>query len=327
MSTVRKTPGHLAPSYLFGALKILVVDMTAEVEKPELLPRFLGSALRGVLGWQVRRLVCLFPRAGSCGKCAVRDGCPYFNLVERKSELPGLSDSPKGYVISPGPTGPEGVFTCRFTLVGDCMRFLPILVKAMAEGQAAGLGHSRNPYRIHALEKKSPNGMSRSLALNADEAFYGADANNLKDFLGKDTDGDTLLRIKIRTPLRLRRKGVYQGRLHWPFVLGSLVRRLEALNCLYNGGEPIGKAIWNDLQSIFGEIEVAESTMAWRELSRYSNRQRKKVPMGGIVGQATLQNISPEIMEWFRAAGLVHVGKGATMGLGQIEVVDRDSRV
>jgi CRISPR/Cas system endoribonuclease Cas6 (RAMP superfamily) len=42
--------------------------------------------------------------------------------------------------------------------------------------------------------------------------------------------------------------------------------------------------------------------------------------MGGLVGEIVIQDLDPWLYSWLRAAELLHVGKGAAMGLGRIEI-------
>ncbi len=59
--------------------------------------------------------------------------------------------------------------------------------------------------------------------------------------------------------------------------------------------------------------------LRWDDYARFSNRQKKKVPMGGLVGQCSFVSDLPYLEKWLKCAELVHVGKGAAMGLGRIE--------
>jgi CRISPR/Cas system endoribonuclease Cas6 (RAMP superfamily) len=63
---------------------------------------------------------------------------------------------------------------------------------------------------------------------------------------------------------------------------------------------------------------VDKEELHWLDLKRYSRRQRKKIPLGGLVGRVYLNNVSSWWLKWWQLASLVHVGKGAGMGLGKI---------
>jgi hypothetical protein len=109
--------------------------------------------------------------------------------------------------------------------------------------------------------------------------------------------------------------------MDWPFYFESLARRLEALHCLFHEGQPMGKEAWLALKEGFRFNGSIRGDLRWRDLSRFSGRQKQKIPMGGLVGEAVMDKPSRAAMAWWRAAELVHVGKGVVMGLGKVEIV------
>ena len=78
-----------------------------------------------------------------------------------------------------------------------------------------------------------------------------------------------------------------------------------------------------DFRPLFTEtppLRVSKSSLAWNDLSRYSNRQKTKLKIGGLVGYVLL---SGELETWWPmlvAATEIHVGKGSVMGLGKIRL-------
>jgi hypothetical protein len=67
--------------------------------------------------------------------------------------------------------------------------------------------------------------------------------------------------------------------------------------------------------------EFAEATLRWVEWARYSGRQQALLQMGGLLGALSLPLAGIEAFWPFLAlAPWVHVGKGATMGLGAMRV-------
>jgi len=109
--------------------------------------------------------------------------------------------------------------------------------------------------------------------------------------------------------------------MEWPFFFESLARRLEAICRVYADGEPLGKELWTTLLERLPQANGYKARMRWHDYHRYSNRQRTKVPMGGLVGDVELGHaLPPGLLEWWKAAALVHVGKGACMGLGRVEM-------
>lgn len=109
--------------------------------------------------------------------------------------------------------------------------------------------------------------------------------------------------------------------MDWPFFFASLARRLEGLNCLFNNGNLLGRQVWKELTDEFNNINIKKEELSWQDLRRYSNRQGRKVPLGGLTGRVVIKNSSDDHFQWWLAASLVHVGKGAVMGLGKIRLI------
>jgi hypothetical protein len=108
--------------------------------------------------------------------------------------------------------------------------------------------------------------------------------------------------------------------MDWPFYFESLARRLEALHCLFHEGQPMGKEAWLALKEGFRFNGAIRDDLHWRDLSRFSGRQKQKIFMGGLVGEAVMDKPSRAATAWWRVAELVHVGKGVVMGLGKVEI-------
>jgi len=51
------------------------------------------------------------------------------------------------------------------------------------------------------------------------------------------------------------------------------------------------------------------------------DRQQRKVTLGGLIGTLSLEgDLGADLAHLLRVAEILHVGKGATFGLGKIEV-------
>ena len=118
-------------------------------------------------------------------------------------------------------------------------------------------------------------------------------------------------------PLRLRARGRYLKTMDWPFFLASLAQRMEMLAVIFHTGGPLGRERWVHLKERLLQLAPAGAAgFVWKDWNRYSNRQRRNVPMGGLAGETVIPQAPPELWEWLRCAPLVHAGKGAVMGLG-----------
>jgi len=127
--------------------------------------------------------------------------------------------------------------------------------------------------------------------------------------------------IALLTPLRL----VEAGRLVGPealrprHLLLSLLRRVSTL-AERHGPAPLALD-YRALKKRAAAAEFASSALRWVEWARYSGRQQALLQMGGLLGKLSfpLEGLEP-FWPFLALAPWVHVGKGATMGLGAMRV-------
>ncbi len=305
------------PTYLFGNLAISRHRFKLLFDSGTKVPYFPSLSLRGLLGWSLQETVCPFLRQKKfeCKTCIVRDNCPYFCLYEKKSVFPGLSEAPKGYMLysPPGQQGRE--IECELTLFGSCAKFLPSMREALFVSGKKGLGRSRNIFQITGWQELTP-AEDTSLPLSAAAHKETSRPFSLSDWLN---NSGPIRTVHFITPVRLRKKGKYISKMDWPFFFSSLARRLETINMLYGDGIGFGRENWLAAMEEFSAWEKPVSKMKWLDLARYSSRQQKKVPLGGLCGTIKIETNCPAQNLWWQIAELINVGKGAVLGLGRVE--------
>ena len=308
---------ELTPSALFGNLPVLKINFGIRISERSSLPEYLGSAWRGVIGWEMRRLICPFQELPPCQLCLTKEHCPYFMLFEKETTRPGIKDAPRGYILYPHPKDNNGQDELEITLIGECARLLPVVVAAIREGQSVGLGAKRHTYTISGLWKKLPGGGQQAISLESEAIIDAAEPFPLEDWVSK-TPQSVDSQIFFLTPVRLRKQGKYLEKMDWPFFFTTIACRLEALNCLFHTGEPLGREMFLKLQTQFEPTAQIADDLQWVDYARFSSRQHRKVMMGGLVGSAC--RCTDELQAWWQAVGLLHAGKGASMGLGRVEM-------
>jgi hypothetical protein len=316
------TSPDLSPVSLFGSLPLSRYRFEIRLSKAVAHLPYMGSAWRGLIGWELQRLICPFSKRPECKGCIIRDHCPYFQLFEDQSPISGIQEMPRGYIFSPSEGKDATSQQLDVTLIGDCIRYFPAVLKAIQSGKASGIGPSRIPYVIHSIHRLLPEGRLQEVPMDPEDWTGMNKEIPLADWLvpAPRITGPTA--FALETPVRLRKQGKYMGRMEWPYFFATIVRRLEALSCLFSGGRPLGKERYTSLMDAFSIAAPIHGNLSWMDYSRYSSRQHKKVPMGGLIGTATLGAPDVWTTSWLQAAGLVHVGKGASMGLGKVIVGD-----
>ncbi len=273
------------------------------------LPPFHGSMLRGALGMALRRAVCTRKMETQCRRCPSRHSCVYTRIFETyvEGETPplmgGSIHAPRPLVIEP---------RCRrqdfsegdpldfdVLLLGSAAQYHPFLALAIERMARTGLGFRRAPFVLDSLRFREQDGEWSSELPN-----------------GGTLSPDSL-RLHFLTPTRL----LVHKRLERQPSFGTLVfkmaRRVQELAFFHAPGQPLD---WDlgPLRELAEAVTVRRSDLRWVDLQRYSNRQRRKLSAAGLVGTLHLEGDFAPFIPLLAAASVVHVGKGATMGLGRV---------
>lgn len=314
------TLSDTSPVLLFGSLPITRYRLEISLSRPVSQSAYMGSAWRGLIGWELQHLICPFGKRPVCKSCIIREHCPYFRLFEDQSPIPGIREMPRGYIFSPSEGRESTLQNLDVTLMGECIRYFPAILKAVHSGKQAGVGSSRIAYRIASVSRILPGETVRSVPIDPDDWIGMNTAFSLSDWMEAASGVSGATGFKLITPVRLRKQGKYMGSMEWPYFFAGITRRLEALNCLFSSGDLLGKERYEVIASKFSSITTIQGHLTWLDYSRYSSRQHTKVPMGGLIGTAEFDASESWLLPWLQAASLVHVGKGASMGLGKVSV-------
>jgi hypothetical protein len=282
---------------------IAAFDFRFVARRPMRLPGYMGSAWRGGFGRALRRAACVTGRP-TCPGCPFLARCVYPYLFETP---PGAADGiladydrvPNPFVLAPpwdgGAVLPEGGETgLRLVLIGRAIDEAALARQAVAEAALAGLGPDRGPLDLGTVERVSPPPLGAAPAA---------------------------VMIDLASPLRL----VEEGRLVGPasfrprHLLVSLLRRVSLL-AERHGGTPLALD-YRDLKAKAEAAAFADADLRWAEWRRWSGRQQRLLPMGGLLGRLTLPLAGLDEFWPFLALGpWLHAGKGTTMGLGAMRV-------
>jgi hypothetical protein len=318
------------PSLLdLPAIPYLRLRLTLRAEQPAELPPYQGSMLRGAFGHALRRLVCAVGPRQPCESCRLRRGCIYTRLFETFVEgepppfLRGLETAPRPYVFEPDvthlhresprftPGDPLGFDLLLFGQATDLAGWALLAVERMAE---AGLGARRARFaldRVLALDQKDD-----WVVLRDAGRWTGRDvpAPSVPSRNGLPRERMTL---RIQTPLRLQKRGGLATGFSVRDLAFPMVRRvLELATFHVPGAAP--DWIFRPLLEHAGTVRIAASDLRWFDWQRYSNRQERKINLGGLLGSVELEGDLAPLAALLRTAEVVHVGKGATFGLGKL---------
>lgn len=301
----------------------LRVRMVAE--KAGRLPGYKGSLLRGALGWALRRIACL-TRRFDCPECPVADRCLYAELFEPKGPAAvaerGFENAPRPYVVEPPldmtrDYAAGQVLEWHLVLIGSAARALPYVLLAVDQLAVRGLGPQRVPFSVSRIEAVD----GTPLYVDGRPDLGRLSARELTDqdvALPGATDEPATLRLRFLTPTRLVADGQMVDRPTPDLLAAALARRVAVLSELYGGGASLPPH--ERLMDVARQARLAETSLQWMALRRFSTRQKATVSMGGFVGTVVLEGVPAEL-RWLLAWGeVLHVGKGTVFGLGQYQI-------
>ncbi|MBM9536297.1 CRISPR system precrRNA processing endoribonuclease RAMP protein Cas6 [Desulfobulbus alkaliphilus] len=292
------------------------------------LPDYPGSTLRGAFGWALKRCTCMLKQQ-KCLTCVLNSTCAYSLLFATEqyndNEVRGpVNARPHPLVFQPRPQrtglskkGESWDFS--LLIIGHTSEFQPHIVysvKMMGEtGIGVGAKHGLGRFT---LEKVTSNDVTVF-----DDATGQLDNTTVAESLVLQSTAEDVgqLRIHLRTPLRLKQENKLLRELPFHVLVRTALRRISALEIAYgldNRGEP--DLDYRGLVHRAKGVEVKESSLRWRELRRYSNRQQQKVSLSGLTGTALYEGELGEFVPLLQYAQRVHVGKQTLFGLGSIEI-------
>lgn len=126
------------------------------------------------------------------------------------------------------------------------------------------------------------------------------------------------IKLRFKTPLRLVTNGELVHRLSFATLMRRLFERLSTL-----WGAYADESLSLDFPTLLTQAElvrVAEDNTRWVELERYSNRQQRRMPMGGLVGDIAFEGDLAPFLPWLIWGSITHLGKYAVMGNGWYEL-------
>lgn len=285
---------------------IRIIDLLFAPDRDVRLQPYSGSVWRGAFGFALKRLVCVM-RLRPCAGCPLASVCLFPRFFGSDPD----HDEPRPYILAPQPTPPGGwlragePFAVRLTLFAGAGDAAPYVVRALVDAAERGLTGERVPFRCLSLS-------AQGIAFPSAELGSGLVPMRLEP-----PPAPASVRLRFVTPLRLRLRGdLVTGRTLTVAMLAAAARRrARLLGIVFDEGalsEPMSEA---------RRLAWQEPRLGWLETIRLSSRQGTRMTLGGIVGEARLDlRQSSAIWPLIWLASILHLGKGASMGFGRVEL-------
>lgn len=292
------------------------------------LPAYAGSTIRGGFGVALRRVTCALRRQ-DCAGCLLVERCVYAYIFETPvGDDPGIlrayPQAPHPFVIEP-PIDPPAcyekgeVIPVGLTLIGRAVEYLPYFIYAFDElGANAGLGKGRGKFRLRTVDQEKSPGSFVQIYCHDSKTISGAPAPLDAAALIDTAPAPQSVEVFFITPTRLKYEGALTTEADHHILLRNLLRRISALSRRHCGGSETAF----DFRGIIERskaVSLAASELQWRDWERYSSRQDTKMRLGGFVGRVVYSGDLKESWPFLKVGEAVHVGKGATFGLGMYQ--------
>lgn len=305
-----------------AALVVWRVRLELTARDPITFPAFAGSLVRGAFGRALRQVSCT-TGAPTCAGCPEIPVCPYGYGFE--TPVPESAPDAAGPFV-PHPfvlaldaaekLAPGDRFHVDFTLIGSGRFQLASFVEAFRWLSRRGFkdGAARfNLTRVHDVAPLGP----RPILVPEHPLFLAEPTDWSLAMLSAPPPGP--LTLTTVSPLRLLGRGAPLTELDLPLLLRALFRRIGALARYHCGFEP--EVDYTALLAhATSRTRVVERRLVWRELPRYSARQKRRMVLGGLEGTLALDGDLAPALPFLALGELLQVGKGTSFGLGRYKL-------
>lgn len=292
----------------------LRIDATLAATQPVHWPHFAGSALRGAFGRALRRAACVTGQP-QCHGCPLRAQCAYgavFDPAAPEQPLhPSFQNGLPRYLLQPPPLG-----------AGQCLadhtkHFTLILLPGALPHQAL-IEHTLRAAVETELVKP---GVFKLVQTNLSQTRLTAEPPAQ---LTLPPQAPARMALRWLTPVRLQQQG---KPLFKPqqldartLVRAALRRQLQWQEICQT--QPAADAAEVPLQAAsLCTLDIRH--LQWHDLSRHSSSQNQHLPLGGLLGSATLlgpAHALQTLLPLLQLGEQLHIGKEIVMGLGRFQL-------
>lgn len=305
---------------LIEALPVYVVRFELKPLEPLHFRTFPGVTIRGALCSVMKGLVCV-ARPSDCRECYVQRRCAFARLFVSMPPRDGrmmklYPSAPHPFVLRyPEGWGRRAEYRDRLTfklhLFGSSVETFPFILRTVERLQETGLGPDRAGFEFERVVAETQDG-DRDMERDGSPPPW-----ELHGSRGGVTE-EANLSLRLRTPVRVRQDGKPASRLSFRTLVANLCRRLSAL-AYFAGGTELD---WDyaGIVDRAGRVRTERDETRWEKFERYSSRQNRKMPFGGLLGQVTYGNVPGDLADIVRVGQFFGAGRHTTFGLGEYEV-------
>ncbi|MTK06196.1 MAG: CRISPR system precrRNA processing endoribonuclease RAMP protein Cas6 [Hungatella sp.] len=293
--------------------KITTLKITFMCCEEGVLPPYLGSTIRGIMGHCIREFTCNACKDEKCYLCKNRENCLYVKFFSNTGKEAGAVNPYTIHVLNNGKTqwvkGDECTF--ELTLFGFAAENAGIYLDAIVEMEKKGWGASRLPFK---LTRVSDAYTGRLIYTQGRMWLRNMECHLME--VGKQEASAVM--VSFDTPLRIMTQKSLCRLPTFANLMQFTSRRLSLLSQIYTGQ----KVQWNDKEIIkqAEKVNITGHMLRYVDFKRFSiNQESNKLELpameGWVMYEGELSYLSP-ILE---AGKIIHIGKGTTIGFGHYE--------
>lgn len=286
-----------------------IIQLKIEITQQEnlQLPEYAGSMLRGAFGHTFKRLACI-TKQKECKTCPLYQSCAYSQVFEgvmsddEQHSLPYVIQIPQSSnrFIAKGQTWSFGM-----VLMGNAIHQLPIIAYAWQKACEDGFSKDQSKAQLLAIYQNN------QIIYQPNKPLLAHQPHQMPS-----QPITSSVHLDFVSPLRLQHNNyivLKPEELTAPIILIALAKRIQRLAELHANPVTFDLAqLLAAAQQITIEPHLKRATM-----TRYSNRQQRLMNLDGLIGRISLTGDLSAFNELLTLGQQVHLGKNATMGLGQ----------
>ena len=254
-------------------------------------PFFIGSMLRGTLGYGLKDVVCINP-SFQCSKCFTKQTCLFYEFYEEKNSFHKFR-----FDFELNLKNLDFSIYLFDNKINDISSILMAL-KNMLEKN--GLGKDREKFEILKVQ------------FNDKDIFINNQFNldNCQPLELKDGNYSKNIKLKFITPLRIKENNNFARRdIKLETILKSIKYRLSQL-----------KNLDDRRLNFIPTYDIQKKDILFSDFQRYSNRQDTKMNIGGLIGEIEYHNLDKDSYNLLKIGEIIGVGKSTVFGLGKIKL-------
>ncbi len=302
-------PGRREVDRKRGGIEVVDLDVDAKLDCARLGLDFLGPTIRGGFGYALRRIA----RPERVDHDVEKPTAPDAFGVIFEGAPPTGRDVMRRYDTVPQPfalrvaapgswNGKPHQLRFAIRLFGNAARWIPEVTAAIEQLGSDGIGRDRIRFEVDSMTLRPV------MRNNAWQTEVRSEARI------KPEDG--VLRWRFRTPVQFSKTPAR-----------TEIETLTPLKMIL-----AGRRRWHLMTSLFGtpsegaehRLEhsdfhfVSKSLQTW-SISRFSGRQKRAIPLTGLVGEVLIKGPWSRAGHWVDAIEHLHLGKHVSFGLGHVE--------